>query len=106
MGMGKGIKIGNEEIPERVQGEKKTIDIFPGYEFVKITNEEFQKLIKKLGTEIRARAALDILENAIGAKGYKYKSHYRAILSWVIGELEKREKQNVNLNQSKTWVPK
>ena len=56
-----------------------------------LTEEEHRKLIDKLGSESRAKICIEILDNAKGAKGYVYKSDYKAILSWVIGELEKRE---------------
>lgn len=67
-------------------------------EFVSMTAAEYQKLIDKYGAE---RTALFIkkLDNAKGAKGYKYKSDYRAILNWVVGEVEKElQKKGGNTN--------
>ncbi len=58
---------------------------------VYLTDEEYAKLEKRLGSSARTDRCIEILDNAKGSKGYKYKSDYKAILSWVIGELEKRE---------------
>lgn len=58
-------------------------------EFVKMTNAEYEALIERLGKE-GAEACMDILDNYKGSSGKKYKSDYRAILSWVIGEYQKR----------------
>lgn len=60
-------------------------------ENVRMTEEEFGRLKDRLKSEARAKRCIEILDNAKGAKGYKYKSDYRAILTWVVGELEKRE---------------
>lgn len=58
-------------------------------EFVKMTNAEYEALIERLGKE-GAEACMDILDNYKGSSGKKYKSDYRAILSWVIDEYQKR----------------
>lgn len=57
-------------------------------EFVNMTEAEHQKLVEKYGTE-RTALFIQKLDNAKGAKGYKYKSDYRAILNWVVTEVEK-----------------
>lgn len=59
-------------------------------EFVTLTEDEHQKLISKFGKD-KTDKMIDILDNAKGAKGYKYKSDYRAILSWVVDKVEKEE---------------
>ena len=56
-------------------------------EFVKMTEKEHGKLVAQFG-ESGTRACIEKLDNAKGSKGYKYKSDYRAILSWVVGELK------------------
>jgi hypothetical protein len=64
-------------------------------ENVILTPEEFVNLCERLKSESRARKAIEILDNYKGSSGKKYKSDYRAILNWVIPELEKRESQQV-----------
>ena len=51
-------------------------------EFVKMTPEEYQKLIDQFGKHATNRM-IEILDNYKGSKGKTYKCDYRAILSWV-----------------------
>jgi len=60
-------------------------------EFVKLTEPEYQKLIKKFGKK-RTEEKIKDLDTGIGSKGYKYKSHYHTILSW--DRKEKKETQS------------
>lgn len=55
-------------------------------EFVYMTTAEYEKLVSKYG-EADTRRLIEKLDNAKGSKGYEYKSDYRAILSWVVGEV-------------------
>lgn len=73
------------------EAESKESDKKKFGDFVTLTAVEYDSLILKLGSKKRADAAIEILDNAKGAKGYTYKSDYRAILSWVLTELVKRE---------------
>lgn len=57
-------------------------------ENVLMTKTEFKKLSEAHGGII-AKKAIDILDNYKGSKGKKYKSDYRAILSWVIDKIHK-----------------
>lgn len=57
-------------------------------ELVTMTQEEHNKLIEKHGSE-KTEWMIDKLNNAKGAKGYKYESDYRAILNWVVAEADK-----------------
>lgn len=68
-------------------------------EFVSMTEAEHQNLIDKYGAE-RTELFIKKLDNAKGAKGYKYKSDYRAILNWVVGEVERelQKKKGGNAN--------
>lgn len=50
------------------------------FEILKLTATELSKLAKKFADDLRH--TLVDFENSIGAKNYKYKSHYRAILKW------------------------
>lgn len=51
-------------------------------EFVSMTEDEYNKLIERHG-ETLTRKMIDALDNYKGSTGKKYKSDYRAILSWV-----------------------
>ena len=59
-------------------------------EFVFLTSIEYQKLISDHKIE-NTKLFISILDNYKGSTGKKYKSDYRAILSWVI---EKTKKEN------------
>jgi len=62
-------------------------------DFVKMTDEEVEKLIEKFGQEL-TKIAIERLDNYIGSTGKKYKSHYRAILSWVMDDVKKKNGSN------------
>lgn len=51
-------------------------------EYVRMTEEEHQKLVDAYGPEMAARM-VEVLDNYKGSKGKTYKNDYRAILSWV-----------------------
>ncbi|MVP00381.1 DUF4373 domain-containing protein [Paenibacillus lutrae] len=52
-------------------------------EFVKLSEEEYQKLVTEHGEDF-TKECITTLDNYKGAKGEKYASDYRAILKWVI----------------------
>lgn len=64
-------------------------------EFVSMTNAEYEKLISTYGNEF-ADQCIEILDNYKGASGKKYKSDYRAILSWVIDKVNQENKHKNN----------
>lgn len=72
--------------------KKEKIEKIKHGDDVLLTAEEHSKLVAKLGAE-RAGRAIEILDNYLGSKGTKYKSHYKAILSWVIKRLEEDERK-------------
>ena len=65
-----------ESREEEIKVEKHTYG-----DYVQMTEAECQKLIDKFGSE-GCSSRIAALNDGIGAKGYKYKSHYHAILSW------------------------
>lgn len=71
-------------------------------DFVQMTDEEYSKLINDHGEEFAA-ACVNELNNYKGAHGKKYKSDYRAILSWVIDKLKSKQNGTKNYN-SKTGL--
>lgn len=73
----------NEDINEDKDIDKKDIkEISKKFkEFVFLTDSEYLKLIDKLGKS-KTEEFIERLNNYIGSKGKKYKSHYHTILSW------------------------
>lgn len=67
-------------------------------EFVTMTNDEYEKLVVAHGKEL-ADQCIEKLDNYKGSSGKKYKSDYRAILSWVLSEVKK------SCNSGKTSKP-
>ena len=59
-------------------------------EFVKMTEEEYNKLVAKYG-EKKVKRMIEVLDNYKGATGKKYKSDYRAILNWVADKVLKEK---------------
>jgi hypothetical protein len=62
-------------------------------EFVLILPEEYEKLLSEHGQK-NTDTLISILNNYKGANGKKYKSDYRAILSWVVDKAKKEGKYN------------
>lgn len=63
-------------------------------EDVSMTEEEYKKLIEQYG-HAKVIKMITKLENYKGSSGKKYKSDYRAILSWVVDAVEKDEKSTI-----------
>lgn len=51
-------------------------------EFVLLTDEEYKKLCDRFGKSV-ADSYIERLNNYLGSKGKKYKSHYHTILNWI-----------------------
>ena len=64
-------------------------------EFVSMTNAEYEKLISTYGKDFVDQCILQ-LDNYKGASGKKYKSDYRAILSWVVDKVQQKKMTNKN----------
>ncbi len=69
---------GNKDNKKKSKPEKTTYA-----EFVKMTTDQYQKLIKEYGQGATDRM-VEILDNYKGANGRKYADDYRAIKNWVI----------------------
>jgi hypothetical protein len=52
-------------------------------EFVFLTKEEFEKLKTYFGSDVAVNLRIASLNDYIGSKGVKYKSHYHTILNWA-----------------------
>ncbi len=72
---------------------------------VELTTEEYEKLVEKF-TEKGAKDRIEELNTGIMSKGYKYKSHYHAILVWEkrrsADEVKKPIVQNANKRYEET----
>lgn len=73
-------------------------------EFVTMTNDEYEKLVVAYGKEL-ADQCIEKLDNYKGSNGKKYKSDYRAILSWVLDEVKKSYKPNISTNSQSSGNP-
>lgn len=77
--------------PEKPEPPKKKPKPKKQYaEFVKLAEDEYQKLVEAHGELFTARC-IEILDNYKGANKKKYDSDYRAILSWVVDRVKERE---------------
>ncbi len=70
-------------------------------EFVYLTDDEHKKLLEKFGGE-ETKNRIERLNNYIGSKGAKYKSHYHTILTWANRD---KEKPLIAASLQKTIVP-
>jgi len=93
------IPVGNQKIPEgslskvKLREENLSKEKSKYMEFVFLTEEEHKKLVSKFGEE-GTRKRIKALNDGIGSKGYKYKSHYHTILVWERTAKEKELAQN------------
>ena len=69
------LKVKGSKVKSKESKDKNTY-----LDFVKLTDEEHQKLKDKFGATLNDK--LQALNDYIGSKGVKYKSHYHTILSW------------------------
>ena len=67
-----------------------------------MTNAEYNKLVSTYGKEF-ADQCITTLDNYKGANGKKYRSDYRAILSWVIDKVKQQKptekKEGINFEE-------
>jgi DNA replication protein DnaD len=81
----------DKNIKELKEGKEDNRIIYA--EKVKMLQSEFEKLVSDYG-ETATKEMIDILNNYKLSSGKVYKDDYRAILSWVVGEYNKRHSQN------------
>lgn len=90
------ITLGIEVTPTSTESSNATIESKPKKpkpeakkfgEFVSMTDTEFKMLTDRFG-EGPAREMIEALDNYKGSSGRRYKSDYRAILSWVVKRYE------------------
>ena len=75
-------------------------DIYGEFQNVKLTKEEYEKLVIKFG-DVIAKEKIEILSSGKESKGYKYSSDYAAILTWSRkDDKDKNNGHKQNLPQS------
>jgi len=72
---------------------------------VSLTDIEYKKLIAKYGRDPTDKS-IEILNNAIMSKGYKYKSHYHTLIGWPMKEVMGNGNRPGNQSSSGTATPK
>ncbi len=84
-------KLNNSKLNNsKVEKDKK---IFGQFQNVLLTEEEYRKLTERFGAA--APDKIETLSEGIASRGYKYKSHYAAILSWTRKD-ERYQKEAAN----------
>ena len=78
----------NDNVNDNVNELEEKIH-FAEAEYVTMTNAEYEKLVSTYG-KVFADQCITELDNYKGSKGKKYKSDYRAILSWVVDKLKEK----------------
>ena len=68
-------------------------------DFIYLTQVEYNKLVERWG-EKETKEKIKYLNNAIGSKGYKYKSHYYTLLNWDRKDKEQKQPQG----GAKKWL--
>lgn len=66
-----------------------------------LSDSELKKLQEKYGEEKTAKA-IEVLNNGIMSKGYKYKSHYHTIIGWPMKEVNGNGKSGATGNTGQT----
>ncbi len=75
------------EVEVKVKEKEKYKDVY--MDFVSLTKEEYSKLLEKFG-ENDLKEKITALNDYLGSKGKKYKSHYHTILVWARKDGPKR----------------
>lgn len=82
--------------------KKEKKDIYS--DSVYLSDTEYQKLIEQYGLSA-TKEMITILDNYKGSSGKKYKSDYKAILSWVVDSYKnKKPKTQETIDNLKRWA--
>lgn len=105
LGGGEKISPNNKDI-NNLEGKENIISnrnikekkVYGTFDNVKLTDEEYQKLVEKFPNDYQNK--IDKLSEYIASKGKKYSSHYATILSWARKE-EEENKPKVSPSNTK-----
>jgi hypothetical protein len=93
-GKGKGNGNGNGEGKGKGKAESENQKKIAYADNVWLTEDQYEKLLARLGSKQRVVRAIEILDSYKGQSEKnkkKYTDDYRAILNWVVGRLEEDE---------------
>lgn len=90
--------INNKDNRKRGSKGKKEEEKIHFAEFVSMTNAEYDKLVSTYGKDF-VDQCINSLDNYKGSSGKKYKSDYRAILSWVIDKVKQKTQTQRRRNE-------
>lgn len=95
------------EEPKKPKKEKPQKHKHGEYQHVLLTENEFERLAKDFGEDMRDKA-IKFLDEYIEEKCYKSKSHNLAIRRWVIDAVKDRQKKKGNGRKEivPKWMPK
>ena len=101
---------GDEPKGDKPKKEKKDDKPKKKYaEFVHMTEDEYEKLVKRFG-RLASEKAVEMLDNYKGQNNKRYASDYRAILNWVMDRVNekypgliKRQPENPEGNPYEDW---
>lgn len=88
----KDIKEIKENKKENIKGTQKKLT-FGEYKNVKLTDEEFKKLVSEYGST-ETDKAIQFLDEYVEMKGVKYKSHYLVMKKWVFDAVKEKEQRS------------
>ncbi|GAF82665.1 unnamed protein product [marine sediment metagenome] len=84
---------------ESASKQKETKKPHGEFQNVLLTDREYQKLQDRFGTELSSK--IEAFSTGVESKGYKYSSHYAAILNW-----DRRDKQrDAKAGQGSRTIP-
>ena len=84
---------------EKENKQKKKKKVYGEYKHIKLTDEEYQKLVNEYSSSI-TDACITYLDEYIEMKGTKYRSHYLAIRKWVVDAVKTKNKGYIKTNTS------
>ena len=97
--------IGKDSINIPSTSSKPEKEVIKMAEFVSMAQDELDKLVDKYGKDFTDKC-IEVLDNYKGSSGKKYKSDYRAILTWVVGKVnetkQKEKKTNAYVNETQS----
>ena len=85
---------GEDEVKGNIRAREPQPEKVQFAENVSMTNAEYEKLVSTHGSA-NTKQMVEKLDNYKGATGKTYKSDYRAILSWVVDEIIKKQNPKV-----------
>jgi len=92
-------RIEEERINNIKHAKKEMKHKYGEYKHVLLTDKEYNKLVDLLGNKHDVDCWIKKMDEAIEMKGYKYKSHYLAILKWYKNEKENNKPQKSKYDQ-------